>query len=315
MKMTKEKKNKWMKIMKYVFLALVAVFLIRYFYRNYDAYKNLDVRVNWGIFVLAVLLHFVYKMMQASLWHYITVLNDCGIRWRDAVAAYMYSILGKYIPGKVFLLLARIPAYEKEGRSAAKVTVSFFLENICTLLGAAFLFLLSLAFFPNDILKDYKVVTILLIAAFVVCIHPRIINFFLRLLGRLIHRDNLLIPITYPQMLKVVGLFILNWVVLGAGFYILSCSIYPVPVSRALYLSGTFGLSVIIGILSVFAPSGIGVREGIIVLGLSFVMPREYAVIISIVSRLWMTASELVVVFGTWVAERVRKARADSAAG
>ena len=63
-----------------------------------------------------------------------------------------------------------------------------------------------------------------------------------------------------------------------------------------LYAAGIYGISCIIGILAIFAPSGIGVREGIMVLGLGLVMPSEYAVIISIVSRLWMSVSELVLI-------------------
>ena len=76
----------------------------------------------------------------------------------------------------------------------------------------------------------------------------------------------------------------------------LTCSIYPLPVSQFLYAAGIYGISCIIGILAIFAPSGIGVREGIMVLGLGLVMPSEYAVIISIVSRLWMSVSELILI-------------------
>ena len=69
-----------------------------------------------------------------------------------------------------------------------------------------------------------------LVILFFICINPKIINFFLRILERFIKKD-LSIPITYPQMIKVVLLFICNWLVVGVGFYMLVCSIYPVPVS------------------------------------------------------------------------------------
>ena len=64
------------------------------------------------------------------------------------------------------MLLARVPLYERGGVPIRKVTVCFFLENICTLLGAAFLFLISLFFFPNDLLNDYKWMTIGLVILF-----------------------------------------------------------------------------------------------------------------------------------------------------
>lgn len=115
------------------------------------------------------------------------------------------------------------------------------------------------------------------------------------------------IPITYGQMIRVVLLFIGNWIIVGVGFYMLTCSIYAVPLSELLYAAGIFGLSCIIGILAVFAPSGLGVREGILVLGLGLIMPEEYAVIISIVSRLWMTVSELALIGIAFIVNKVRQ--------
>lgn len=299
------KKKPWMKIIKYAFLILVAIFLVRYFYKNADSYRNLDVHLDWAVFAGAVGFYFLYKITLASLWHYMTKLNGCGIGYFRAITAYLYSILGKYIPGKVFMLLARIPAYEEEGASIGKVTICFFLENICTLLGAAFLFLVSLLFFPNDLLTDYKWAAVVLVIAFFVCINPKIINFFLRIMEKLIRKKDLVIPITYAQMIKVVALFIGNWLIVGIGFYMLTLSIYPVPISEMLYTAGIFGLSCIIGILAIFAPSGLGVREGILVLGLGLIMPQEYAVIISLISRLWMTVSELVLIGIAFVVNQI----------
>lgn len=298
-------KKKWMKILKYGFLILVVIFLARYFYKNSESYRNLDVSINWAVFAGAVGFYFLYKITLASLWHYMTRLNQCGIGYFRAVTAYLYSILGKYIPGKVFMLLARIPAYEEAGAPIRKVTICFFLENICTLLGAAFLFLVSLLFFPNDILADYTWATVGLVVVFFICINPKIINFFLKIMEKLIHKKDMQIPITYKQMLKVVLLFIGNWLIVGIGFYMLAYSIYPIPLSQMLYTAGIFGLSCIIGILAIFAPSGLGVREGILVLGLGLIMPSEYAVIISIISRLWMTVSELALIGIAFVVNQV----------
>lgn len=303
------KKKKLLKICKILFLILVAVFLVRFFYRNYDDFKNLDVRINWVVFAVSILFYFAYKVTLASLWHYITIQNQCAIRYRDALSAYLYSILGKYIPGKVFMLLARVPAYKEAGVQVRRVTVCFFLENVCTLLGAAFLFLISLFFFPNELLNEYKWVTVGLIVLFFVCINPRIINFFLKYVEKFTKMQDIQLSISYGQMLKIVLLFILNWLVAGAGFYMLSCSIYPIPASEFFYVAGIYGLSCIIGILAVFAPSGIGVREGIMLVGLRLIMPEEYAMIISIVSRLWQTVAELLLIGIVLVINKLRGIR------
>ena len=126
------RKKTWIKVLKYGLLVPVAIFLARYFYENADIYRNLDVTIHWPVFAGAVGFYFLYQVTLASLWHYITKLNGCGINYFKAITAYLYSIPGKYIPGKVFMLLARIPAYEEAGVPIRKVTICFFLENICT---------------------------------------------------------------------------------------------------------------------------------------------------------------------------------------
>lgn len=293
-----------MKIFKALFLIAVAYFLVSYFVKNAADIKELDFKISFLSFGLSMVFYFAYKLSLACLWHYITVLNNCSISIKKAVRVYLYSILGKYIPGKVFMLAARLPAYSRENVPARKPTVCFFIENVCTLLGAAFLFLISLAFFPNDILNKYMWFVVIFIVAFFVCINPKIINFFLARLGKLIKKDDITIPMNYIQMVKVVLLFVANWFIVGIGFYLLINSIYQIPVSQMLYVGGIFGLSAIIGIISLFAPSGIGVREGIIVAGLVLIMPKEYAVIISVVSRLWVTVAELILIFIAFVIEK-----------
>lgn len=300
-------KDKLLKALKISFGVLVVVFLAWYFWKNWDEFSEKIMNVNIGIFIVSMLFYFAYKITLASLWHYITKINGCSIKYEKAVTSYLYSILGKYIPGKVFMLAARLTYYKEEDAPLSKVTVCFFIENVCTLLGAAMLFIVSLFFFPNELLENYKWLTLLLIVAFFVCIHPKIINFVLRLIGK-IFKKNLEIPMKYSQMIKVVLLFIGNWLIVGFGFFILTKSIYPaVEWSQLLYCAGIWGVSAIMGILAIFAPSGLGVREGIIVAGLMLIMPQSDAMVISVVSRLWQTIPELLLVVMAFVYSRIRR--------
>ncbi len=295
-----------LKISKIVFVILIAVFLARWFYRNYDDIKKLDFRPNWTLFLPSLVFFFLYKLLQASLWHYITVLNGAAISYKGGVKAYLYSILGKYIPGKVFMLLARIPPYQEKGVSAGKITMCFLLENVCTILGAGMLFILSLFMFPMEEFQQYKWLTIVLIIVFIICINPAILNFFLGLLEKIVKKKVSRIQITYPQMLKVVLLFVLNWVIYGAGFYLMICSFYPLPISRWLYVSGVYALSCIAGILAIFSPSGLGVREGVMLLGLGLVMDHNMAVMLSLIARLWADVSELSLVGIVFIVDKVK---------
>ena len=142
--MKKPDKKKILKALKILFGVLVVVFLAWYFWKNWDEFSDKIMNVDMGIFIFSMLFYFLYKITLASLWHYITKLNGCAIKYEKAVTSYLYSILGKYIPGKVFMLAARLTYYKEEDAPLSKVTVCFFIENVCTLLGAAMLFIVSL---------------------------------------------------------------------------------------------------------------------------------------------------------------------------
>lgn len=309
----KSNKSAVLKIIKIAFGALALIFMAWYFYKNRDEFSEKITSVDLGVFALSMLFYFVYKLSLASLFHYITKLNGCSIRYGKALTAYLLSILGKYIPGKVFMLAARLTYYKEEDAPLSKVTVCFFIENVCTLLGAGMLFILSLFFFPNELLGSYRWLTILLIAAFFVIIHPKIINIILKVIGKIFKKD-LEIPMKYPQILKVVLMFIGNWLIVGFGFFMLVRSVNPaVGWNEMLFCAGVYGISAIMGILAIFAPSGLGVREGIIMAGLMLIMPESDAAVISVVSRLWQTVAELILAAAafavTQAARRRKKAK------
>lgn len=304
-------KNTVLRIIQAIFGAAAVFFIVWYFIKNKDDFAKIQ-GLDPVIFVVSALLFMIYTVLLASLWHYLTVINGCSVKYEKAVTSYLLSIPGKYIPGKVFMLAARLTYYKEDNAPLSKVTVCFFLENICTLLGAAMLFIVSLLFFPNDLLENYRWAVIGLIVVFFVCIHPAVINFALGLLGKLFKKD-LKIPMKYPQMLKAVLLFICNCLVAGAGFFMLARSVYPdIGAEHLLYCAGVWGISTIMGILAIFAPSGIGVKEGIMVWGLSLIMPTEYAVLISVAARLWQTVCEIILVAGAFIYSRIRKLNAIS---
>lgn len=304
----KQRRKKLTKYAKFIFLVLVVFFMYRFFKRNINDIKDAHVTINIAAFIASLCIYFVYKTTQAFLWHYITKLDHCAIDKRTAVTTYLYSTLGKYIPGKVFTLAARFPAYDEQGIPLRKVTICFLLENMCTLFGAGFLFVISLFFFDNSIMSDYKYLIILAIILFFILINPKILNFFLGYLEKITHKKDLVIEISYFDMVKVVILFILNWIISGIAFYMLVNSFIPIPYSKMLYVGGVFGLAVTIGFFAVFAPSGIGVREAVMIFGfttMTNLMSPGMAGVIAVVSRLWVSISELILILAAYVATKI----------
>jgi uncharacterized membrane protein YbhN (UPF0104 family) len=83
--------------------------------------------------------------------------------------------------------------------------------------------------------------------------------------------------------------------VLGAGFTLLLRSLIPVTADFTLTATGAFAVAGVAGSLAVFAPSGIGVREGVLTLVLSGPLGPGVAAGAAILARLWMTLAEALV--------------------
>lgn len=83
-------------------------------------------------------------------------------------------------------------------------------------------------------------------------------------------------------------------------------SIYPVPPRYFLLLTGALAISSTLGVIAVFAPAGLGVREGTLVYLLNNIVPTPIAVILSVVTRLWMTLIEIGLIGMIYIANKIR---------
>lgn len=300
-------KNNLIKVIKIIIFLAIIFFIGRLFYNNISDLKDIDFKFNPASFILAVILFIVYKINSVLLWHYITKKNNCSIPIKKAIISWFYSLLGKYIPGKVFMLGGRMYFYNKEGSSKKKVLFCFLIENICTVLGAALLFIMSLLFVNNPELIQYRHPAIIVILVFSIIIHPVILTKIINIPLKIFKKKKIDLKMKYVDMLVLVLFYSVNFLIVGSGFYMLTNSVYPVNISEFFYISGTFGLAAVTGILALFAPSGIGVREGVIILALRYMIPEAAAIIVSIISRLWASATELVLIGAVFIYAKIKR--------
>jgi glycosyltransferase 2 family protein len=300
-------KRKLINLAKILLIAIVLFFLIRFFVLNIGELKQIDFKFDLPKFLIAMLLFVIYKFNQSLLWHYITFKNKCNISLNKSIISWFYSLLGRYVPGKILLLGGRLYFYHKERISKRKITLCFLIENICTVLAGAFLFLISLLFVDNPNLNPYKLPVIIMIGIFFIIIHPKIIGSIFNFLLRIFKRKQIILEIKYVDVLSFLFIFTINFLIAGIGFYVLANSIYPIEIKYIFYVAGTFGLSAVIGIISFFAPSGIGVREGIMVLALKYIIPKAAAGVVSILARFWTTLTELLLVGIVFLYAKIKK--------
>lgn len=98
-------------------------------------------------------------------------------------------------------------------------------------------------------------------------------------------------------MLSYSLYFIGVWIAQIIGFFFLIRAIYPLEITHIFSVSAAYTLAWIVGFIVLFAPAGLGVREGVLTLILSAIMPTPLAIAISFISRVWITVFEVIVFF------------------
>jgi hypothetical protein len=299
-------------IIKYVFLILVLVFVAKFMVTNIRDLDKITIKIDYRYIVAAYLVHLIYLVSRASLWHYITCLIKVQLPFDKALSVWFISMLGKFIPGKVFYLGTRVYHYKKNGKSGSLVTYSFFIEYLASIAASMLLFVVSFSLIPATSLDQYRGVGIILIFVILLLLHPKMVNFAVGMINR---NTKMRLPyianIKYGNVVFLVFLYLVSWGLLGLGFFLLVNSVVPIPFSELPYVAGSFALATIIGILALFAPSGIGVREAVVIATLTQIIAAGIASIISLLARIWATSSELFWICAVYLITKIKPAKLD----
>ena len=105
-----------------------------------------------------------------------------------------------------------------------------------------------------------------------------------------------------PLVLSVLAVFCLSRTIMGLAFVSLVHSLYGVKPSYIPSLIAVFILANISGFLAFFAPGGIGVREGVLLIGLSPIVSSGPAIVVTGLARVWQTTLEFAPIGLGWLA-------------
>ena len=284
------------RILQWVVVMAIFLFLGRIVWENWNQVQRENFAFHIPLLLLSTLIFVLSYLIQVWAWYLITLRLEIAIPFRDTVAGWFYSQLGKYLPGKVWLFLGRFYLYDSKGKSRKAITVALYLEAVTLIMAAGLVFLLSLLF-----LKEVKPFTlgiplsgmILLFLLSLFFLHPKVLEKIFNTVLVRMKREPFYIPISYLQILWILTVCVLSWVIGGVGFYVFVDSVWNISSEHILFLTGALAISSTVGLLALFAPSGLGVREGVLVYLLSSIMPTPVAVILSVLTRLWMTFIEI----------------------
>lgn len=202
-----------------------------------------------------------YYLVFVLGWMRILAEWEIQLSYPVALRAEMLSMLAKYIPGGIWTPAARVVAARRAGvTDAALVTSSMLLEAGISAVAGVIVFIVSLPFV--DDVRAPLAPLIVFGAVIAVLVQPRI---FRPLAGKVLRRVGYTkeLPNLRARTLSTLLVFYSGtWVLGGIALWLLLRSVgaHPEPAS-IVFLGGTAAVGAIVGVLFVFAPSGLGPRE------------------------------------------------------
>jgi len=297
-------------LMKWVVVIAIFTFLVKMVWGNWNQVREASFTFEVFPLLLSTLIFAFSYFIQIWAWYLITLRLGIAISWAETLEGWFTSQLGKYLPGKVWLLLGRFHFYESKGKSKKIISVALYFETVTLLVAAGLIFLSTFFLFrgmgPFYSGKQSGWVILLCFIAFL-SLHPWVLQKILNYSLLKFKRDPISLSVSYPSILWICMICIFVWVIEGIGFYLFVDSVYPVSTNYVLFLTGALAISTTLGLIALFAPSGLGVREGALVTLLSLIMPSPVAVIISLLTRLWMTLIEIGLIGMVYLIGRFRK--------
>src|SRR5204863_1896251 len=273
-----------------VVAAVVAVMVWRAIARNWDEFRSLHVALALkpGWIALSTFVVFVAYAMQVESWRRVLAGWAQRLSYGRAARIWLVVNLGRYIPGKVWSVAGLVVLAQRAGVETWAAGASALAMQA---LGIGTAAALVAAATPG------AASPLRLAAAALVSIAT--IGFLAwdraaRTVARLVGSVAQFRPLPLAAVAESAGLSLLSWVTYGVAFWLLARGLGlpgALPVARA---AGVFALGYILGLLALFAPGGVGVREVVLIGLLTPALGGGGAVALSVASRILLTVTEVV---------------------
>jgi uncharacterized membrane protein YbhN (UPF0104 family) len=235
-----------------------------------------------GVFAAAVVASVVAVTAYGLVWPFLLrrLGTPVSFSW---IGLFFKGQLGKYLPGSVWQYAGRVSLARSRGVPAQRAFVSVVAEVAYSAIAAALASSLLLGSLAGTSIILGSVALLALVFA--------------------LRRASPLLAAGPPA----TGLYLAVWGLYGLAFWTTGRALFAVPVSELPRYIGVFALGWLAGLVAVFAPGGIGVREAVIAALLSTRLGQADAIVLAAVSRIVLSAVDLAAAAGAlWMPALLR---------
>jgi glycosyltransferase 2 family protein len=265
----------------------------------------------WWLIALSGALFLTAHGVLVQTWR--TVLGSWHATLPFWTAARIWSVssLGRYLPGKIWQIGAMGAMARDVGVSPVAASGSAILGTLVNLVAG-----FAVALIGGRALLDRssgeagtRAASVLVaVATAALLLAPVLLPRFTPWLGRRVGRP---VDVRLPARAVVAALVgnLVAWLLYGAAFQLFMLGLLGTAAGGYPEYLAAYTISYLVGYLALFAPAGIGAREGAMVTVLAYagLATRPEAALAALASRVWLTLLEVVPGFLFWAHASVRR--------
>jgi hypothetical protein len=262
------------------------------------AQRTLD--LNFGALVFITICSCALLIVSINAWRF--SLRGITGRWvsgEGATIHYAFLLIGKYIPGKVWGIGLRALTSERLGLTSTAVLQGSFLE-IFLLMQSALLLGLPLYFLADNPVRLSFVIALIVGSCYLQFrVALQLLKWVSGFSSALRLRSAEMIDGIDPGFgfySLAMASVCLQWILVSSILWLVLASSGSIPdpgFQDVAVIGSVYPIAVILGFAAVFAPGGLGIREGVVIGLLAPLVPLAEAVDAALTMRLWNVAFDV----------------------
>jgi uncharacterized membrane protein YbhN (UPF0104 family) len=284
----------WAKTVLTVLLIVIPIFFLsRSLFDNWQTLKAADVEINWGRMTISL----VILMAAFALFPSGTLigLRGLGVKLTYPQVYYGYhaSQLGKYLPGRIWIIPGRAVTLHRYGVDGLFAGTSAIIDTYVLIVAGILVYVPGLFTSGQETMHQLGYLGLLLCLPLVASVFfPQILNKLFSLMMKLIGRGEVTIHFAWYHFALMLVNYMMLWVLSGIGLFLLGDSFSPLALGKLPQVIGAMGFSWVIGTLSFLTPAGLGVREGAMGILLTGLLPVPFPALVAILARFWWSLAD-----------------------
>jgi hypothetical protein len=282
------------KVIGYALAVLIGGVLLYGLIRNWKHADWSSLQLDVSYLLLPLIPHAFGLALGALGWALIVKSLESGLSLWHSSWIYFLSNAGRNLPGGFWHIAGRIYLHKRTGAPEASTAVATGIELILAALTGTAVYVVLVLLGPGVPLLPRGWLIAILLAEASLLIPPifnKLVNWSTR---RSTNQSETPIVIKGTTILGWIFLYSVILFIGGLVLFLVAKAVYPLEWQELPFVIGAWGISMAVGSLTFWIPFRLGIRDGVLVMMLSILVPMSVALVIAALFRMWVSASELV---------------------